>query len=113
MRKTLLLSALSCLVALPVMAKTYQLPDDNPAVSVMLPDKWEPKEVEKGVEATSPDGETYVSLETATAKGMDKLIEDDIQFLTRCRSCVGRARTRTAQRISPSAFMALPATWCC
>jgi hypothetical protein len=82
MRKTLILAALSCLVAVPVMAKTYQLPDANPAVSVMLPDKWKPSEVEKGVEATSPDGETYIALETATAKGMETLIDEDIQFLT-------------------------------
>ena len=95
MRKTLILSALGCLVAMPVMAKTYQLPDDNPAVSVTLPDKWEPKEVEKGVEATSPDGETYVSLETATAKGMDKLIEEDIQFLTDQGVVVDKATQQT------------------
>ena len=80
MRKTLILVALSCLVAVPVMAKTYQLPDANPAVSVTLPDKWKPSEVDKGVEATSPDGETYIALETATAKGMETLIDDDIQF---------------------------------
>ena len=95
MRKILILSALSCLVAIPVMAKTYQLPDDNPAVSVMLPDKWEPREVEKGVEATSPDGETYVALETATAKGMDKLIEEDIQFLTDQGVVVDKATQQT------------------
>ena len=82
MCKTLIMAVLSCLVAVPVLAKTYQLPDANPAVSVMLPDKWKPSEVEKGVEATSPDGETYVALETATAKGIEALIDDDIQFLT-------------------------------
>jgi hypothetical protein len=82
MRKTLIVAALSCLVAVPVLAKTYQLPDANPAVSVTLPDKWKPSEVEKGVEATSPDGETYVALETATAKGMEALIDEDIKFLT-------------------------------
>jgi hypothetical protein len=82
MRKTLIMAALSCLVAVPVLAKTYQLPDANPAVSVTLPDKWKPSEVEKGMEATSPDGETYVALETATAKGMETLIDEDIQFLT-------------------------------
>ena len=67
---------------MPVMAKNYELPDANPAVTVTLPNSWKQSEVEKGVEATSPDGETYVALETATAKGMTTLIDEDIQFLT-------------------------------
>jgi hypothetical protein len=82
MRKMMMAAVLSCLVAMPVMAKTYGLPDANPAVSVTLPNSWKPTEVEKGVEATSPDGETYVALETATAKGMETLIDEDIKFLT-------------------------------
>lgn len=34
-------------------AKTFELPDANPAAVVYLPDAWKPSEVEKGVEATS------------------------------------------------------------
>lgn len=64
-------------------AKTFDLPDANPAVTVYLPNSWKPSEVEKGVEATSPDGETYVAIETATAKGMNTLIDEDIDFLTK------------------------------
>ena len=64
-------------------AKTFDLPDANPAAVVYLPDRWKPSEVEKGVEATSPDGETYVAIETATAKGMETLIDEDIDFLTK------------------------------
>lgn len=64
-------------------AKTFDLPDANPAAVVYLPDSWKPSEVEKGVEATSPDGETYVAIETATAKGMNTLIDEDIDFLTK------------------------------
>lgn len=71
----------SCLLAVPALAKTFDLPDDNPAAKATLPDGWKPREVEHGVEATSPDGETYIALETATAKTMERLIEDDIKFL--------------------------------
>ncbi len=70
------------LLALPAMAKTFELPDENPAVRAALPDGWKPREVEHGVEATSPDGETYVALETATARRMEALIDEDIAFLT-------------------------------
>ena len=80
--KALVLTALIAW-ATPALAKTYDLPDANPAVSVTLPNGWKPTEVDKGVEATSPDGETYVAFETATAKGMEALIDEDIAFLTR------------------------------
>ncbi len=95
MGKTLIFTALSCLVAMPVMAKTYELPDANPAISVALPNSWKPTEVAKGVEATSPDGETYVALETATAKGMESLISDDIQFLTEQGVVIDRSTQQT------------------
>ena len=95
MRKTFVAAALSCLVALPAMAKNYELPDANPAVTVTLPNSWKPSEVEKGVEATSPDGETYVALETATAKGMKTLIDEDIDFLTDQGVVIDRSTQQT------------------
>jgi hypothetical protein len=95
MRKTLIAAAFGCLVAMPVMAKTYELPDANPAVVVTLPNSWKPTEVEKGVEATSPDGETYIALETATAKGMETLIDEDIKFLTDQGVVIDRSTQQT------------------
>lgn len=77
-----LAALLGCVLAAPAVAKSYELPDANPAVTVALPDGWKPRAVEKGVEATSPDGETYIAMETATAKGMEKLIDEDIDFLS-------------------------------
>ena len=77
-----MIAVVGCLMTVPALAKTYELPDDNPAVKASLPNGWEPREVEHGVEATSPDGETYIALETATAKKMEQLIDEDIQFLT-------------------------------
>ncbi len=84
MARVSLLAALS-FAALPMhsRAKTFDLPDANPAAAVYLPDSWKPSEVEKGVEATSPDGETYVAIETATAKGMNTLIDEDVAFLSK------------------------------
>jgi hypothetical protein len=95
MRTTLIASALCCLLAVPGFAKTYQLPDANPAVSVTLPNAWKPTEVEKGVEATSPDEETYVALETATAKTLETLITDDIKFLTEQGVVIDRSTQQT------------------
>jgi hypothetical protein len=82
MKTMMLAAAVSYGLVAPALAKTFELPDANPAVTVTLPNSWKPSEVEKGVEATSADGETYVAAETATAKGMEKLIDEDIEFLT-------------------------------
>ena len=82
MRLIMIAFSLACLAAGPAFAKTYGLPDKKPAVMVTLPNSWKPTEVERGVEATSPDGETYIAIETATAKGMEKLIDEDIKFLS-------------------------------
>ena len=87
--------AVACLLAWPAMARSYDLPDENPAVKVTLPDAWKPREVEHGVEATSPDGETYVALETATAKHMETLIDEDIKFLTDQGITIDKASQQT------------------
>ncbi len=81
MKAIMLAAVLGCSMMTPCFAKTFELPDENPAVTVTLPNSWKPSEVEKGAEATSPDGETYIAVETATAKGMKQLIDEDIQFL--------------------------------
>ena len=88
-------AALACCLALPVQAKVFELPDANPAVAAVLPDSWKPSETDAGVEATSPDGETYVALETATAKGMNQLIDADIAFLTKAGVVIDRSTQQT------------------
>ena len=95
MRTMILAAALGCCLATPGFAKTFELPDANPAVTVTLPNSWKPSEVEKGAEATSPDGETYIAVETATAKGMETLIDEDIDFLTKQGVVIDKSTQQT------------------
>lgn len=88
--KAFVLAAVAVCSALPAAAKTFGLPPANPAVTVDLPGAWKPSEVENGAEATSPDGETYVAVETATAKGMTQLIDEDVDFLTKSGVTIDR-----------------------
>lgn len=90
-----LMFALGCLLAVPVQARTFELPDENPAVKATLPNAWKPRTVEHGVEATSPDGETYVALETATAGRMERLIDEDIKFLSDQGVVIDRSTQQT------------------
>ncbi len=95
MKKTLLAALLTGALATSATAKTFELPAANPAITVDLPPAWKPTEVDNGAEATSPDGETYIAFETATTKGMEKLIDDDIAFLTKSGVTIDRSTQQT------------------
>ena len=95
MKAIILAMGLACASTAPALAKVFELPDANPAVIVDLPSKWKPSEVEQGAEATSPDGEIYIAVETATAKGMNQLIDEDIKFLTKSGVTIDRSSQQT------------------
>lgn len=64
-------------------AKDVKLPDDNPVVTMTVPDDWSPRDAGEGIEATSPDGSTYIAFEVSDAKDITKLIEEAIKFLAK------------------------------
>ena len=100
MRSTLLAVLTVCIFhaagTAPALAKMFELPTANPAVTLDIPASWKPSDTDAGVEATSPDGETYVAFETATAKAMEQLIDDDIAFLTRSGVSIDRSTQQTS-----------------
>jgi hypothetical protein len=80
--KTLSLAALFVLALLtPAFAKTFKVPDEDSFASITIPDDWKSKEIDKGVESQSKDDEVYFAVEASDAKGLDKTIEDAIDFL--------------------------------
>jgi len=80
--KTLSLALLLALVFLtPSFAKTFKVPDEESFASITIPDDWQSKEIDKGVESQSADNEVYFAVEATDAKGIDKSIEEAIDFL--------------------------------
>lgn len=65
----------------PSFAKTFKVPDESSFASITIPDDWKSKEIDKGVESQSADDEVYFAVEATDAKGMDKSIEEAIDFL--------------------------------
>lgn len=63
-------------------AATLIFPSEEPVASVTIPDDWDPKETVSGIEAKSPDTAIYFSIDVATARNMETVIEDAIRFLT-------------------------------
>jgi hypothetical protein len=65
----------------PAFAKTFKVPDEDSFASITIPDSWKPKEIDKGVEAQSSDDEVYFAVEATDGKGMDKTIQEAVEYL--------------------------------
>jgi hypothetical protein len=80
--KKLSLALLFALALLsPSFAKTFKVPEEESFASITIPDDWKSKEIDSGVESQSADNEVYFAVETTDAKGMDKSIEEAVQYL--------------------------------
>ena len=68
-------------VAPVVSAGTIKLPEKNPLVSFEAPDAWHPEDTDKGFSCESPDSEATVIFEVTSAKGLEALIDENIEWL--------------------------------
>jgi hypothetical protein len=64
-------------------AGTVNVPEDKPAISVEIPDSWKPEETDNGIACESPDKVATIFFEVTSAKGLDALIEENIDWLTK------------------------------
>ena len=62
-------------------AKTLRIPEDKPVLSVDVPSSWETDDLEKGVQVKSADGEAQIFFEVTSAKKIDALIDENIDYL--------------------------------
>jgi hypothetical protein len=64
-------------------AKTFPVPPDDPIATISLPDAWGPNVYDGGVEATSPDGTTYIAVEEVAAEDVRSAVEEGIKFFAK------------------------------
>jgi hypothetical protein len=81
MKKMILAALLATLVPAAAHAATLNFPSDQPAASITIPDDWKPEETESGIQAESPDGAIYISIDVAEAASPEKVVSDAIDFL--------------------------------
>ena len=83
MKTLLTLTAIAFLTTISVDAKTFKLPNDDFAVaSIEMPDSWNPKEVENGIEGQSPDDAVYMAVvAVGSEKGMNAEIDDIFEMI--------------------------------
>lgn len=81
MKELSLALLLALALVTPSFAKTFKIPEEGAFASITIPDDWKSKEIDSGVESQSADNEVYFAVEATDAKGMDKAIEEAIQYL--------------------------------
>jgi hypothetical protein len=75
--------AFSLVLAHYAWAGTVNVPEDKPAVSVEIPDSWKPEETDKGIACESPDKVATIFFEVTSAKGLEALIDENVDWLTK------------------------------
>ena len=83
MKTFLTLIAVALLTTISTDAKTFKLPNDDFTIaSIDMPDSWNPKEVENGVEGQSPDDAVYMSIvAVGSEKGMNAEIDEIFEMI--------------------------------
>lgn len=62
-------------------ARSIKVPEDDPAVTVNVPDSWNPETIDGGITTESEDKEATVFFEVTDAKGTAALLDENIKWL--------------------------------
>lgn len=81
MKKFLLGAVIAASLIVPAIAKNFAVPSKNPAITVVVPDKWKTEEIEFGYSARSPDEDVFFSIESATVKKIDALFDNNTKWM--------------------------------
>jgi hypothetical protein len=81
MRLFYMIVALTLSLAGPVCAKNFAFPESNPTATVAIPNSWKTESIEYGFEARSPDNDVYLSIESVSAKAMDKMLNANMAWM--------------------------------
>jgi hypothetical protein len=82
--KALLIAFLATLLAVPALAATHKIPEDNPIVTVDVPDKgWTTKQIAGGIEVNDDDDEVYLSIQGIDGNNAGETVAAAIAYLTR------------------------------
>jgi hypothetical protein len=81
MHKIVLAFLLSAALALPGLAGTHKVPNEEPVATITIPDDWKTDEIEGGIEATSNDGEVYLAIEETDSDSIKESLDDAVKYL--------------------------------
>ena len=82
--KTLLIAVLAALLAAPALAATYKIPEDNPIVTIVVPDKgWKTSKIARGIELSDEDDEVYLAVEGVDGNNASETVAAGVAYLNR------------------------------
>jgi hypothetical protein len=82
--KTLLIALCATLLAAPVLAETYKIPEQNPIVTVEVPDKgWEVTEIARGIELNDDDDDVFLAIEGIDGSNAKETASAAMAYLVR------------------------------
>ena len=82
--KTLLIALIATLLAAPVLAETYNIPEKNPIITVEVPDKgWEVTKIARGIEMSDDDDDVYLSIEGVDGSNSKEVAASAMAYLSR------------------------------
>lgn len=80
---TVAFTLLAFMISPMIHAEPISIPKDDPAATVEVPKSWKPEETDHGYAIESPDQVATIILEATTKKGLDTLIDENIEWLTK------------------------------
>ncbi|MDB5523185.1 MAG: hypothetical protein JWM58_948 [Rhizobium sp.] len=81
MKNFVLATTAALLLATSAQAAEMNFPSDAPVATITIPDSWNPKETETGIDATSDDNSIYLAVDVADAKDTDAVVKDAVEYL--------------------------------
>ena len=99
-----------CLIPATADAKAFKLGDDVGVAWISIPDQWEPKPIDDGVEGTSPDKETYVAAEIVEAAELEDAVREELQFFDKQKIKL-KENTKTEKKMEFSGLPAYDVAW--
>ena len=84
MMRLLFAVALASILGAPALAETHKIPNNNPIVTVDVPDKgWTASKIDRGIEVSDDDDEVYLAIEGMEMKDIPTMAKDAIGYLAR------------------------------
>ena len=76
------IAACALLLFAPIAAHagTFPIPSGDPVATISIPEKWDPKTYDEGVEATSPDGKVYIAIESVEAGDVKDAVKEGVEW---------------------------------
>lgn len=80
--KTLSVAFVICLASAAwSLGAAYKIPEDDAVATINAPAGWKANNYDKGIELTSDDGEVYIAIEATDAKGVEKSMDEAMEYL--------------------------------